>query len=66
MGLEIATYIDDLVTTNPISGDDVAEGDDHIRMLKDVLKNTFPGVSILHNGARILGDADNLNVWRRR
>lgn len=42
MPLEIGTYIDDLVTTNPVSGDDVGQGDDHIRLLKTTIKNTFP------------------------
>lgn len=42
MGLESATYIDDLVSTNPVVGDNVFEGDDHLRMLKAVLQTTFP------------------------
>ena len=45
MGLETGTYIDDLVETNPAAGDDIPEGDDHIRLLKSVLKNSFPSVS---------------------
>jgi microcystin-dependent protein len=44
MGLETANYIADLVTTNPLSADVKSQGDDHIRMLKAVLQNTFPGV----------------------
>ena len=44
MGLETGTYIDDLVTTNPTSTDLVKFGDDHIRLLKTVLKNSFPEV----------------------
>lgn len=43
MGLETPTYIDDLVTTNPLSSDPRSEGDDHIRNLKTAIKNTFPG-----------------------
>lgn len=42
MGLEAATHVDDLVTTNPVVGDVVAQGDDHLRLLKTVLKTTFP------------------------
>ncbi len=45
MGLESATYIQDLVTTNPSGGDQKAQGDDHIRLIKAVLKNTFPGAT---------------------
>ena len=38
-------YIANLVNTNPLSADDRREGDDHIRGIKNVLLNTFPGVS---------------------
>ena len=47
MALEDLTgtkYIDDLVATNPAAGDDVSEGDDHIRGIKNVLKTTFPSI----------------------
>lgn len=43
MPLEIATYIDDLVITNPASSDGMNKADDHMRMIKATLKNTFPG-----------------------
>ena len=39
MGLESGTYLNDLSTSNPASGDPKSEGDDHIRLLKSVLKN---------------------------
>lgn len=42
MSLETATYVSDLVSTNPITNDDVGQGDDHIRLMKAVLKATFP------------------------
>lgn len=42
MGLEAATYIDDLAITNPASGDVKSQGDDHLRLIKSVLKATFP------------------------
>jgi len=45
MSLESATYLDDLVATNPEGSDLKSEGDDHIRLLKDVLQNTFPGMT---------------------
>lgn len=44
MGLETATYIGDLVSTNPLSGDFKSEGDDHLRLLKATLQATFPGL----------------------
>lgn len=42
MGLETGNYIDDLVVTNPLSTDKRRFGDDHFRLVKTVLKNTFP------------------------
>lgn len=45
MGLEVATDIDGLVTTNPPSSDDKRQGDDHIRLIKTVLKNNFKNTS---------------------
>jgi hypothetical protein len=48
MALEDLTgtkYLDDLVATNPAVGDDVSEGDDHIRGIKNVLKTTLPNVT---------------------
>ena len=42
MGLEGGTFIDDLVVTNPTTSDKRRQGDDHLRLLKIVLKNTFP------------------------
>ncbi len=47
MGLESGppTYISQLNSSNPTTSDDVAEGDDHLRMIKAVLKNQFSGLS---------------------
>lgn len=42
MGLEVATHINDLITTNPLPGDKKKEGDDQIRLLKTVLRTNFP------------------------
>ena len=46
MALESATYIDELVTTNPVAGDNVSQGDDHLRLIKSVLKAQFPGLTV--------------------
>lgn len=43
MGLETATYIADLVATNPTSADPKSQGDDHLRLLKTILQATFAG-----------------------
>ena len=45
MALEAGTHIDDLVVTNPASTDGLAQADDHIRLIKTTLKNTFPNVT---------------------
>jgi hypothetical protein len=45
MGLETGTYIDSLNTSNPGATDSVAQGDDHIRLLKSTIKNTFPNLT---------------------
>lgn len=45
MGLESGTYVGDLVITNPLTSDPRSEGDDHFRLLKTVLKNTFPNLA---------------------
>lgn len=42
MGLEIATYISDLNPANPATSDPLAQGDDHIRLMKAALKASFP------------------------
>lgn len=45
MPLESATFIDGLVTTNPAGGDDKSQGDDHLRLIKSTIKNTFPSIT---------------------
>ena len=45
MALESTTVITGLVATNPVSGDGVNQGDDHLRLLKTVLQTCFPNMS---------------------
>jgi hypothetical protein len=46
MGLEAATYISGLNVSNPVHAtDNVGEGDDHIRLIKSTLLNTFPNIT---------------------
>jgi hypothetical protein len=45
MALETGTYVNDLVITNPTPADPKSQGDDHLRLIKAVLHNTFPGYS---------------------
>ena len=45
MALESATYVDGLVITNPTGSDSISQGDDHLRLIKTVLKNSLPNVT---------------------
>lgn len=45
MAIETATYISDLNVSNPPGSDPVGQGDDHIRLLKSVIKSTFPNIT---------------------
>lgn len=45
MTLETVSYIGSLVPTNPSSTDTVSQADDHIRLIKQVLLNTFPNLT---------------------
>jgi len=45
MALESATYIDGLVKENPTGSDSISEGDDHIRLIKKVILDTFPNIT---------------------
>jgi hypothetical protein len=49
MGLESATYIDELVNTNPLAADNVSQGDNHLRLIKAVLQSSFPSVDMAVN-----------------
>ncbi len=45
MTVESATYISQLNTSNPAASDNISEGDDHLRLIKSVLKAQFPGLA---------------------
>lgn len=45
MGLETGTWVSDLVASNPPGTDKKNQGDDHLRLLKSVLQNTFPNAT---------------------
>ena len=72
MALESGTYISDLVVTNPTAPDGLNQGDDHLRLIKATIKNTFPNITgavskthtqinaavdATENGAAVLADA---------
>lgn len=49
MPLETATYISDLVTSNPAASDPLSNADDHLRLLKATAKATFAHTGQLTN-----------------
>ena len=49
MSIESGNFISDLQAHQPDSTDPVSEGDDHIRLLKEVLKGSFPHVDTAVN-----------------
>ncbi len=42
--LETGDFLDDLVITNPTGADDYATADDHLRLIKKVIKASFPNI----------------------
>ena len=49
MPLESATYIEQLVDTNPAGTDQVSQGDDHIRLIKSCIQDSFPNTNGVWN-----------------
>jgi hypothetical protein len=45
MSLETGTTISQLISSNPTAGDPFSQGDDHLRLIKSVLKTQFPGAA---------------------
>ncbi len=45
MTVESASYISQLNTSNPAASDNISEGDDHLRLIKSVLKSQFPNLA---------------------
>jgi hypothetical protein len=64
MGLESGTFINDLVTTNPVGASDAkSQGDNHLRLIKTVAKNTFPNASrALYFPTTIASQTGTVNV----
>ena len=65
-----AAWVTQLVAANPVVGDPVGEGDDHLRMLKTILKNSFPSTStaaimpnMSGNGGKLLGTDGTDAAW---
>ncbi|MCP4929045.1 MAG: hypothetical protein GY918_08340 [Gammaproteobacteria bacterium] len=68
MGLESSTYIDGLVSTNPLGTDNRNQGDDHIRLIKSTIKASFPDVNdaalTIHNGGTAPTAKQTGTIWR--
>lgn len=45
MGLESSTYVNGLNASNPAATDGLAQADDHMRLIKSTLTNTFPNLN---------------------
>ena len=58
MGLETATFISQLSATNPLATDPISQGDDHIRLIKDVLQEQFTTLG----AAAVTTTAGELNI----
>jgi len=43
LALETASYVGDLVATNPLGSDPKSVGDDHLRLIKSTLRESFAG-----------------------
>jgi hypothetical protein len=61
MSLESTTTIAGLVTANPTAGDPFSQGDDHLRLLKTVLKTIFPGAGGVGFASQITATEVELN-----
>lgn len=51
MGLETGTLVSDLVSTNPLESDAKSQGDDHLRLIKAVIKNDVVSIAGTHAAA---------------
>lgn len=59
MSLELASFIKDLVATNPQGTDPKSQGDDHLRLIKGVLQSQFSGFT---EGVAITKTESQLNA----
>ena len=67
MPVEPATYISDLNTEWPTDEDLTTEMDDHIRLIKKVLLNTFPGTPVTDEfDQAITATLAQMNSWDAR
>lgn len=61
MGLEAASFLSDLNQNWPLDTDSATQGDDHLRLIKSVLRSTFPGSGGNGFSKQIIATEDELN-----
>ena len=69
MALETGNRIEDLVTTNPVTGDDVSQGEDHLRLIKACVQGSFPSLgstAVSVTAAQINDVPNKLVSWNGR
>lgn len=68
MPLETGSFISDLNSSNPAATDAVSQGDDHIRLIKGLVKATFPNVTgavtATHTQLQAATDAVNNQTYK--
>ena len=62
MGLESANYISGLVDTNPGATDNVSQGEDHLRLIKKVLTDSFPSIDAAVNAIHTSASAPSTAI----
>src|SRR5262245_35656254 len=62
MGVEVATFIADLQPSLPAPTDPKSQGDNHIRLIKQVLQNTFPGANKAQGGQTVISVAASFTI----
>jgi hypothetical protein len=67
MALESASFVSGLVSTNPTGSDSISQGDDHLRLIKTVVKATFPNgyeaMNGIHTGATAPTSTSTGQLW---
>jgi len=66
MGIETGNYINDLDADWPLATDNVSDGDNHLRLVKKVLKASFPGVDRVSEYIYVHTAAPTISVGKGR
>jgi hypothetical protein len=66
MGIESGNYINDLNESWPTATDNVSDGDNHLRLIKKVVKDSFPGVDRVSEYIYVHTSAPTVSVGKGR